>query len=120
MSIRSALARAQRAAESRMVETCVIRRASTTTNGTTGALVRTYTIVYSGPCEVSDDGPGASRVESAAAPATVSRLVVKVPASTPGVRPGDEVVVDSRTFRVADSHVKTWQSAQRLPVEEVL
>lgn len=103
-----------------MVETCTIRRATVTTNGATGAAVRSYTTVYSGPCEVSDDGPGANRVESAAAPATVGRRVVKVPGATAGVLPGDEVTVGSRTFRVADLHVKTWQSAQRIPVEEVL
>lgn len=120
MSIRSALYRAQVAADARMADTCVIRRDAMTTNPTTGAAVHSYTTVYSGPCELQESGSQGSRGESAEAPVMVGRRIVKVPAATVGVNVGDEVTIGTRTFRVADTHGKTWQSAQRIPVDEVL
>ena len=115
-------------AESRMVESCTVRRVvSVDTDPLTGVPTPTYSVVYSGSCEVkAGDSLRAIGAESAGSTVAVQGRTVKLPNSAPAVVAGDvvEMAVDTFTprlrgvvFRATGSHVGSWTTAQRVPVE---
>ena len=113
----------QRQAESLMVTPCTISRGSTVTaDPVTGAdIVAPGTIVYQGRCKIQSHEGEPRSVEAGSATVTTVRWEIHVPIMSGPYRLGDLVrVAGGRMFRVDAIHVKTWQTAQRLPVTEVL
>ena len=104
-----------------MTESCTIAYPTGTTAGPGGEDVSTYgDPVYSGKCKVQDRQLQPSESESASSTTDTLGKEVHIPASAPTIRHGAVVTMtDGRTFRVLASHRKTWQTAQRLPVEVV-
>lgn len=109
-------------AESLMTDTCTVAYPTgTTADPTTGADVTTYgDAVYSGRCKVQDRDLQSSEPESASSTADVYVKELHLPVSAPTIAHGAHVLMsDGRVFRVLAGHRKTWQTAQRLPVEVV-
>lgn len=117
----------QAQAESMMRDRCHIKRITgVTPDPVTGADVETYADVYTGICKVQDSGGLAVQDEELpGSTAILLRPQVHIPVDAGPVKVGDVVdIIDDadlvlRTFRVAGLHKKTWQTAQRLPVEEL-
>lgn len=75
-------------------------------------------------CKVQDRQASVRGVESAEATVTTQGLEVHLPVSSGPYRVGDVVSILSgstvvRRLRMVGTHLKTWQTAQRIPVEEV-
>ena len=118
----------QAQAESTMVVACRVRRpAGTDTDPDTGATVTIYgPDVFSGSGAPGDPGCKiqASQVqtlvaESADSSVSVERLLVHLPASSGPYRVGDVVFAAGLQLRIIGLSPKTFQTAQRLPVEEL-
>ena len=58
--------------------------------------------------------------EAGSATVTTVRWGIHVPVTSGPYQTGDVVRALSRVFRVDAIHAKTWQTAQRLPVTEVM
>jgi hypothetical protein len=126
-----ALARGRAAAESLMVDTCLIRRrTSMATDDLTGQVTPTYQTVYSGKCKVQQSSRGMGHRRDVGEESTVLlRMEVHLPvAGTTGLAEGDEVTITAatndaelltKTFRVHDLEHKTFATARRLMVTEV-
>jgi len=120
------------AAEALMIDTCLIERhTGTTTDDLTGAVVDTYTQVYSGKCKFQST-PGAAigqRADPGEATAVVGVTQVHLPVATSaGIRRGDRVTATAcvndpdlvgRVLKVKDNVKKSFATAHRLTVEEV-
>lgn len=118
----AALPRLQEAAESLMVSPCTIRRPSSVEpDPVTGADTEVPgALVYDGGCKLQSREGEIRNGEVADSTTTTQRWEVHVPVSSGPYLKGDVVTVLGRKFRVEGLHVKTWQTAQRLPVVEVL
>ena len=114
------LTRAQDRAERLMTDSCTITRITgVTTDPTTGAVSETTSTVYSGKCRVQSWQPFEQTPDVGSATPTVQRYQVHIPVGV-AVRIGDQVTMaDGRLFRIAATHTKTYQTAQRLPVDEL-
>ena len=112
----------QAQAESLMVSPCVIRRGGTVTSDPdTGADVVVGGVsVYEGGCKLQSREGEIRSGEVGSSTGVSQNWQVHVPVTAGPFQAGDVVAVLGRTFRVEAPHVKTWQSAQRLPVSEVL
>ena len=121
MTAESAMRAGRAAAERLMVNRCTIYRI---VNGVDGEGLDTATEeqVYAGRCKVQSVAAQESDIVSAGAPLVVDRLRVDVPVGTGPFAVGDLVQVEgrSRMLRVVGLLEKTFQTAQRLPVEEVI
>lgn len=110
-------------AEAIMLDSCVIERAPEepwVTDPETGRDVPApWTEVYAGRCKVQSQQPYEITPDVGGATETVQRYMVHVPVGVGPVRIGDRVVARGRTFRVAGEHDKTFQTAQRLIVDEL-
>lgn len=123
------LAESRRDAESRMLDTCTIRRPTgTTTDRPTGKVVATYSPVYAGRCRLVDTEGVVSTPEAGGATFTLRRTRLDVPVGTGPVEDGDVLTVDASvthpdiagaTGRVTSVPVGTQVTALRLGVEEV-
>lgn len=112
-----------------MAESCTIAMPTgTTPDPTTGADVTTYGDPLYGPtvtphygaCKVQDRDLQATEAESASSTADALTKELHLPADAPTIDHGAHVLMaDGRTFRVLAGHRKTWQTAQRIPVEVV-
>ena len=92
-AVASALPTLRAHAESLMVETCTIDRATTAWDEGAQASVTTWTTVHASvPCALAMP-PQSSRTMVADEAATVDRPVVKVPVSFGGIEPDDRVTV---------------------------
>lgn len=121
-SIGVALPELRAQAESLMVDTCVVKRPTGVTSGALGEDVTTYATpyVYDGPCKIQDRDLSPREAESGSSTADVLRSELHVPVSAGPFLTGDVVFIDDEaTWRVLAPHRKTWQTAQRLPVERV-
>jgi len=129
MSAASVLARGRAAAERLMVDTCTIRRATGETTGPGGVVTPTYTVIYSGKCEVQQSAMGASASpqDAGEAYALMLNLTVKLPMSLTGLRTEDEITIDTsaldpdlpgRVFLIRDLAHKTHATARRVGVVE--
>jgi hypothetical protein len=126
-------------AESLMLDDCHITRptSATTIDPDTGLpVVDPPTTIYGGTgdhdsdkCKIQSDSVQAVNPTSGDHSYTVDRLSVHVPVSATGIQVGDQVEITAsaldsgnvgRKFRVASTFRKTFATAQRLPVEEVL
>ena len=130
MNVGNALARGQRAAEARMIDACVIERATGTSVDEYGNEVTTYETVYEGKCRVMSWAVATTSPDVGQQRMDLLRFYVHVPVSATGVRVNDRVHVTSsrdpelteidRFFRVENLAHKTDQTARRLPVEEIV
>lgn len=116
-----ALPEMRQQAESMMITPCTIfRLGDPVLDENTGNFTPTQTVVFQGFCKVQtrdtqvrSDAPGSSLV--------ISQLYeVHVPVSSGPYQDKDIVTVPGRTLRVEGLNLKTWQTAQRLPVVEVV
>lgn len=121
-ALRTVLPELRQQAESMMVTPCAIHRGGTVTaDPTTGADVIVGGMsVYEGGCKVQSREGEVRASEVADSTVTAQRWEVHVPVSSGPYQVGDVVTALGRQFRVEGLHVKTWQTAQRLPVSEVL
>lgn len=126
MNTTGAIARGQRAAERLMTDTCTISRITGTTQDADGREIPARTVIYGpsiephkGRCKVQANQLTDMSPEVGGATVTVQRYRVDVPVSVGPVEVGDLIVTRGWKFRVTGLHDKTWQTAQRLPVEEV-
>lgn len=131
--IAAALPDMQAQAESMMRTRCrVVRPGDTIPDPVTGADVTTTTTVFEGVspgCKIQDQALQVMAEQVPGATVAVSRLQVHLPVTAGPFRIGDvvETFADDdtafatplRRFRVSNIHQKTWQTAQRLPVEEL-
>lgn len=107
-----------------MTETCRVRRPTGTTSGPKGEDVQTYAAqdVYAGKCRVQDRDVSPAGAESGSSTADVLKSQVHVPVSQGPFMSGDVVFMNGSTaptWRILAPHVKTDQTAERLPVERV-
>lgn len=101
-----------------MTEPCTVRRV-TGTHEVAGRDVPLLTDVWSGLCKVQSNTLVNQAPEVGGATVTVIRYELHLPVTAGPFEVGDVAEVPGRTFRVAGLHDKTWQTAQRLPVDEV-
>jgi hypothetical protein len=74
---------------------------------------------HKGKCKVQANQLTDMSPEVGGATLTVQRYRVDIPVSAGPIEVGDLIETRGRQFRVTGLHDKTWQTAQRLPVEEV-
>lgn len=121
MTAESAMRAGRAAAERLMIDQCAISRISHGVDGD-GLDTVTEELVYTGRCKVQSVTVQESDIVSAGVPLVVDRLRVDVPVGAGPFAVGDLVQVEgrSRRLRVVGLLEKTFQTAQRLPVEEVI
>lgn len=130
MNVSSVLARGQRAAEARMIDSCVIERAAGKTTDDYGNEVTTYEPVYEGKCRVMSWAVATTSPDVGQQRMDLLRFFLHVPVSARGIRVNDrvrmltsrdpELTEPDRTFRIENLAHKTDQTARRLPVEEIV
>jgi len=130
MSAASLIARGQRAAESLMVDTCTVKyQSGTSFNGTTGLEEPTYTTRFTSPCKVQARELQSSERDSGGHEATIVRMSVHLPMSAGAVSVDDIVTITAsahdaqlvgRTFRVLTPVGKSFATARRVEVEDVV
>lgn len=128
--ISSALPELQAHAESMMVDACRITRLvdAWTTDPATGRDVPAPpAVIYEGKCKVTSYQPYETTPEVGGMTEVLQRYYVHVPVTAGPFEIGDLITITAgandpttldRTFRVAGLHEKTWQTAQRLLVDE--
>lgn len=121
MTASAAIHAGRQAAERLMIDQCEIVRIVHTVDED-GLDTTREEIVYQGRCKVQSVTVHESDLVSAGVPLVVYRLRVDVPVCTGPFAVGDLVQVEgrSRRLRVVGLLEKTFQTAQRLPVEEVI
>lgn len=124
----AALARAQRAAERLMTDTCVIRRQVGEHVGPGGVVTPQYAQIYAGKCRVQQRAGTARESEPGEAHLLLLRLELHLPVSATGVDAEDRATVTAsatdpalvgREFAVRELAHKTLASARRFGVTEV-
>ena len=122
MSIEAARARA----ESRMITPCrVLRPTGKVFDPETNVEATTAQLVLTDRCELTAPDTQVTFAESAEAVVASQQALIKLPVRVGPVLPGDLIQTltpagaPARTFWVAASRAKTWQSCQRLPVQEI-
>lgn len=131
-AITEALPQLQAAAVSLMVDECVVTRAGSgewEPDPDTGYEVPPEpTVVYEGPCKVATYAPYESTKDIGGKEVAVQRYSIHTPVGAGPFEVGDVVDITvsanepatlGREFRVAGLHEKTWQTAQRMFVDEV-
>lgn len=97
MSATTETLRGRRRAESQMLDTCTIRRATggSTTDPTTGKVIDATVVVYQGPCKYKG-GLYATRAANAGeAQWQLMQPQLHLPMSATGIRGGDFATIDS-------------------------
>lgn len=132
MSALAAIRHGRRWAESLMVDTCVIRRATgniapmdpDTGLRTTAAAI----VVYTGKCKVQTYEPAESKPESGQHVWTTQRYAVHLPHGAGPVAVDDRIEITASAvspqlvgnlYRISGTHTKSLATAQRLLVDEV-
>lgn len=126
MTATSALLAGRRAAEHLMVDACLVERVmGEEAIDEEGRIVVGRVTVYSGRCRVQTYEPYETARESAGATVIQQRYSVHVPVTAGPFRPGDLVTITGGSssavgslYRIAGIHEKTFQTAQRLLVDE--
>lgn len=119
----------QAQAESLMLDSCIIDRpGEPVTDPETGAVTPSYTPVYEGKCKVQLGASQAASPEAGGAVFNVQRSRLDLPIGVGPIETGDRVRITAARFnpaladnvyRVTELFEKTWQTAQRIPVEEL-
>lgn len=104
-----------------MVDTCTIDRATGEATDAEGFVVTTYMDPppYAGKCRVQRGRSEGESPEVASSSPSVQPYEVHIPVGAGPVEVGDVVWVGTRRFTVTATLVKTFQTAQRLMVDEV-
>lgn len=122
-----ALAAGRREAEALMLDSCTIRRVVDVLTDADGNDIAVYESVYAGRCKVQTYEPYERSPESGGRTVVVQRYSVHVPVGAGPFLPGDVITITASrfathavgaTYRVAGLHEKTFQTAQRLLVDE--
>lgn len=129
MIAEAALAAGRIAAESLMVDPCIIDRpGEPVTDPETGAVSPSHTPVYDGPCKIQQTLAQSSSPEAGGAVFTVQGARVDIPVGAGPVATGDRVRLGEgvhnpdltgNTYRIVEIFEKSWQTAQRVRVEEL-
>lgn len=122
------LMRGRAAAEALMLDACTITRPSgTTVDPETGEIIPNHATIYTGKCKVQSREGQASSPEAGEAAFTVVSRQVHIPAQAVEILDGDVVTVTASTlapflvgrkYRVAGWSPDSYDTADRLPVEE--
>ncbi|WP_328339537.1 DUF6093 family protein [Micromonospora sp. NBC_00421] len=124
MGREAVLARGRAAAERGMRDTCQIRRE--VTDPDSGAVVSTWSDVYTGRCRVQQRTPDGQPLDSGQDYVLLQRLEVQLPMSVVGLRVGDEITITAsvdpdlvgRVIVVQDLPHKTDATARRVGVTD--
>jgi hypothetical protein len=130
MSRATALAAGRRAAEAGMIDSCRITRVtSTLVDERTGkAAGGTIDLVYEGRCRIQQAQAEGQREDIAEASLVLLRLELQLPATTTGIREGDDAEIltsvndpdlAGRTLKVRDLAHKSEATARRIQCMEV-
>jgi hypothetical protein len=128
MTAESTLRAGRRAAEVQMLDTCTISRPTGRVTNPDGTVSTTYPQVYAGRCKVQTYEAYESTPEAGERAWTVQRYSIHVPVGDP-VRVDDVVTINTsvldadlvgREYRVVALLHKSFATAQRLGVEEVV
>lgn len=118
--VAAAIPAMRRNAESLMVTPCVVTRPGEPgTDPETGADVPTGDTVPATRCKIQGSDNQVRDAESGLGTVATQKLLLHFPASAGPFKAGDVVEADGRKFRIENVPNKTWQTAQRLPVEEL-
>jgi hypothetical protein len=133
VSATAAVRRGQVAAVRLMVDTCVIRRRGPeVTNPDTGVVTPTWTQIYNGPCKLQESaGFGAAGTEPQAGEHkfVLQGWRLHLPIAETGPTDGDVAEVTTagvdpdlvgRRYRLGGDFAKTFATARRIQVEEVV
>lgn len=130
MSALDATLRGREAAESLMLDTCMITRPGTpVTDPISGDVTNTPITVYSGKCKVQSKDSATSNPEAGEATFTVVSRQVHIPANAADVKDGDVVTITAsrlnaftvgKQYRVAGFTPDSFDTAARMPVKEIL
>jgi hypothetical protein len=132
MSRASVLARGRAFAAQGFIDTCTVeRRGAPVTNDLDGTVTYPMTPIYSGPCRVQQAAaPWAGPATVGQAGIGLSALQLDLPVvGSEGVTKDDVVTVTAcvndadlvgRTFTVQGAHHKSFATARRLPLQEIL
>lgn len=128
MSRASVLARGRAAAETGMVDECVIRRVTgELTDPATGEVTPAYTVIYTGKCRVQGSLAQAGQITAGQDYLLMLRLEVHLPMAVTGLQAGDAITITSathdpdlpgRVFLIRDLAHKTHATARRVGVVE--
>lgn len=132
MSRQTILARGRARAAEAFIDACLIERVTgETTNLTTGAVTKTYTAVYSGPCRVqaaTANWAGPAEVGQAAIRLAAAELQLPVVGSE-GLLIDDRVTITAcvhdtdmvgRVYSVTGPSHKSEATTRKLPLQEIL
>lgn len=130
MSAASVLARARIAAARLFVDACTIQRLATSTSDPdTGAVVRTYTTIYAGPCKIQNSGAAFARpADVGQAEVFLTRMELHVPVTAAVAQPDDLLTVTAsahdadmvgRQWHIRGMPDKSWPTAHRYSIELV-
>lgn len=104
-----------------MVTPCTITRpGDPVLDENTGNFTPTQITVFSGYCQIQTREAQVHTGSSGSAEIVTQLYLIKVPVASGPYQDKDTVTVPGRTFHVEGLHEKTWQTAQRLPVVEVV
>lgn len=129
MSIASLLARGQRAAETLMLDTCTVKYVSGSTLNGSGIDVPTYTTRFTSACKVQERGVQSVERDAGGREATIVRTFIHLPVSAGAVEVDDVLTITAaehdaqlvgRVFRVLAPVGKSFATARRLEVEEIV
>jgi len=129
MSATSVTLRGRIRAEALMVDTCTVKRlAGEATDPETGVVTPTYTTLYSGKAKFQQRATTGGPTDIGQAVVALVQLEVHLPTSVTGITTGDIVTCTAsaldaelvgRSFRVQGVAHKTFETARRLPLQEV-
>lgn len=130
MSAAEAALRGRREAESLMLDACTVHRpGAPVTDPDTGVVAPALTLVYAGPCKVQQTISQASNPTAGGHSFTVHDSRVDFPVSAGPFAVDDVVTMTAsaldtqlvgRTFRVSELFHKSYATAQRVKVSEVV
>lgn len=105
-----------------MVTPCQVTRDSgpPVLDPVTGDFTSGVSVIFDGYCKVQTREGEVLDVVTGSSDPNVQRYSIHLPVSAGPFKHGDLVAVPGRVFKVDGLHKKTWQTAQRVPVVEVI
>jgi len=129
VSIESLLMDGRIAAEALMVDSCRIERpGEVVTDPDSGVVSPSHELVYEGRCKVQQTLAQSTDAEAGGAVFTVQGSRLDIPVGAGPVRTGDRVrmlsgvhnpALAGNVYRIVELFEKSWQTAQRVRVEEL-
>lgn len=129
MSATSLILRGRARAESLMLDTVTVRRRTgSSTDGDTGVVTPTWTVVYTGPAKIQQRSTQGSNRDVGEAERLASSLELHLPIAATGPQSDDVATADASTldsqlvgkvFTIRGPAHKSLATARRLTVEEL-